>query len=530
MDDAAQRQLQIIPFLMVVLQFMMLVSTCEKAEGMERAERALRHDPTTLVELQNAIFTRARPRTRPRGNKRRGRYENKVDAQGQPLKGMKKYKLDHTASMYWTDYLSLKDAAYYDEHPDEDRTLRETFEAAVRMPLSLFQRLASEMEADPFMQERSDLAVPLRVKLAASLRYLALGVAWVALEEIFRVSRRTLHHWFTYKFLPWMMTNKYPVFVAYPRTAGELRDAVKPFELAGFPGMCALTDGVHVRYSGYNAGSRFKFVGGKKYPTVCWNVSVDYNGQPIYVSHVAPGSANDKVLASNYDEFLRDVVRKDPVYTGFEYKLASRRGVQTTRGVTIGVDGGYQNHREFIAPFEWPVFGTWQWTWGKGLESLRKKVECFFGILKKQFRVLALLVTCTDMIQVDMMFKVCCCLSKMRRVELGFPENIDDWRQVDEDDLRRLYGDTWEDHEPEESDEESEEPPSQQEPPSQDTPRPDGEDEEPEVDLNSMQGLRVALVRHYTLHKMRLREIAGGARGGAGVDGNRIVRELITFL
>jgi hypothetical protein len=25
---------------------------------------------------------------------------------------MKKYKLDHTASMYWTDYLSLKDAAY----------------------------------------------------------------------------------------------------------------------------------------------------------------------------------------------------------------------------------------------------------------------------------------------------------------------------------------------------------------------------------------------------------------------------------
>ena len=25
---------------------------------------------------------------------------------------MKKYKLDHTTSMYWTDYLSLKDAVY----------------------------------------------------------------------------------------------------------------------------------------------------------------------------------------------------------------------------------------------------------------------------------------------------------------------------------------------------------------------------------------------------------------------------------
>ena len=39
MDDGAQRQQQIIPFLMLVFQLMMLVSTCEKAEGMERMER-----------------------------------------------------------------------------------------------------------------------------------------------------------------------------------------------------------------------------------------------------------------------------------------------------------------------------------------------------------------------------------------------------------------------------------------------------------------------------------------------------------
>ena len=48
------------------------------------------------------------------------------------------------------------------------------------------------MENDLFMQELSDLAVSLRVKLAASLCYLPLGVAWVILQEIFRVSRRAL--------------------------------------------------------------------------------------------------------------------------------------------------------------------------------------------------------------------------------------------------------------------------------------------------------------------------------------------------
>ena len=116
MDDDAQRHPT---YIKLGLEFMMLASVFEKAEVAERMESARRHDPATLVELQNAIFTPVRPSTRPRGNKRRGRYENKVDAQGQPLKGMKKYKLDHTASMYWTDYLSLKDAAYYEEHPDD---------------------------------------------------------------------------------------------------------------------------------------------------------------------------------------------------------------------------------------------------------------------------------------------------------------------------------------------------------------------------------------------------------------------------
>lgn len=60
---------------------------------------------------------------------------------------MKNYRLDQTASVCWTDYLSLKDAVYCDDHPDEDPSLRETFEAAIRMRLSLFQRTTSETES-----------------------------------------------------------------------------------------------------------------------------------------------------------------------------------------------------------------------------------------------------------------------------------------------------------------------------------------------------------------------------------------------
>ena len=83
---------------------------------------------------------------------------------------MKRFMLDYTKSTYWTDYIDLRDADFYDENPLQDELLRKNFESRIRMPLRLFQNLAREMEDDPFMQERGDMAIPLRMKLAASLR------------------------------------------------------------------------------------------------------------------------------------------------------------------------------------------------------------------------------------------------------------------------------------------------------------------------------------------------------------------------
>ena len=166
--------------------------------------------PADVFSLQDTILHGERAkRRRPRGVTRRGRYDNKVDEDGRPLKGMKRFMLDYTKSTYWTDYITLRDADFYDENPQEDELLRKKFESRIRMPLRMFQNLAREMESDPCMQERRDMAVPLRMKLAASLRFLALGCPWEGLEEIFRVSAQTLRTWFQNMFLPWMMKNKY---------------------------------------------------------------------------------------------------------------------------------------------------------------------------------------------------------------------------------------------------------------------------------------------------------------------------------
>ena len=148
-------------------------------------------------------------RRRPRGVTRGGRYDDEVDEDGRPLKGMKRFMLDYTKSIYWTDYVNLRDADFYDAILGAHEVRRKNFESSIRMPLRLFQDLLRDMEGDPCMQERGDMAIPLRMKLAASLRFLALGCPWVGLEEIFRVSAQTLRTWFQDKFLPWMMKNKY---------------------------------------------------------------------------------------------------------------------------------------------------------------------------------------------------------------------------------------------------------------------------------------------------------------------------------
>lgn len=51
--------------------------------------------------------------------------------------------------------------------------------------------------------------------------------------------------------------------------------------------------------------------------------------------------------------------------------------------------------------------------WSKTLESVRKDVERFFGILKGRFRILKLGVLFQDKIDIDNMFFTCCTLHNM---------------------------------------------------------------------------------------------------------------------
>ena len=85
--------------------------------------------------------------------------------------------------------------------------------------------------------------------------------------------------------------------------------------------------------------------------------------------------------------------------------------------------------------------GVWSYTWSEWHESLRKKVECFFGRLKKKYRCLAVEVKFTDMAVVDKMFKVCCCLDVMVRKDRGDFDDELGWRQLDDEEMSKVFDD-----------------------------------------------------------------------------------------
>ena len=68
-------------------------------------------------------------------------------------------------------------------------------------------------------------------------------------------------------------------------------------------------------------------------------------------------------------------------------------------------------------------------------------MECFSGRLKAKYRCLATKVSFVDLLVVDKMFKVCCCLDVMvREYDEDFALKELDWRQLDADALREVHG------------------------------------------------------------------------------------------
>ena len=146
------------------------------------------------------------------------------------------------------------------------------------------------------------------------------------------------------------------------------------------------------------------------YPQFKKQVVVDHNKRVLNCSQVFLGATPDKTICKND---LFSLAALNGSLQQIEYQLYDTSGeLYTCQGGYIIVDGGYIDSPVFIDPDKFRL-NKEAVLWSEWLESVRKDVENFFGILKQRFRFFRNGISYHDKDEIEQAFKTCCCLNNM---------------------------------------------------------------------------------------------------------------------
>lgn len=148
--------------------------------------------------------------------------------------------------------------------------------------------------------------------------------------------------------------------------------------------------------------------------TLAYEVTVDHKRRCLHCSPGFYGSMNDKTIIK-FDRFVSGIHSKQ-IYANIEFDLYDVAGVSSTeKGLYLLSDNGYHPWRclqypsKILSNNEVLLYSDWS----SRLESIRKDVECFFGILKRRWKILQYGVRTKLMKSVDNLLYACCAFHNM---------------------------------------------------------------------------------------------------------------------
>jgi hypothetical protein len=220
------------------------------------------------------------------------------------------------------------------------------------------------------------------------------------------------------------------------------------YRLAGFPGAVGSSDATHVVLERVQFKHRQSHLGFKMTHTArTYNITVNHRRRILSTTRGHPARWNDKTLCL-FDPFMSKLhsgeILDDNVFELYAYYGATGEiSKENYRGCWHLVDNGYLSRPTTIPPIKWTTsrmeirFSAW-------LESLRKDVECTFGILKGRWRVLKTGIRLFGTVVPDKVFLTCCalhnCLLEIDGLDQKWEDGVDcDWvvdpdRKGDDDD------------------------------------------------------------------------------------------------
>lgn len=216
------------------------------------------------------------------------------------------------------------------------------------------------------------------------------------------------------KFFDLFLEKMYSVrreYISFPSTLEQLQTIVSQYHGFHLPGACGSIDVVHVKWAQCPARDFNNCKGKESFPSVAFQCITDNRRRVLGIAPIQYGSRSDK-----------HIVHLDPVvdkirngwYQDVEWEYVTINGeVKKERGVYLICDGGYLRWKVLICPYASTSEVGCRGYFNTNLESVRKDVECTYGILKKRWRCLDYGVQYRDMKKCEMLFTICVCLHNM---------------------------------------------------------------------------------------------------------------------
>ena len=254
-------------------------------------------------------------------------------------------------------------------------------------------------------------ASPIELLVLGALRYLGRGWTFDDIEESTSVSKE-VHRVFFHRFIDFGSTVLYDKYVNMPLTYAEAKRHMAEYAAAGLNGGCGSSDCCHVLHEKCDYNLRQNHLGGKdSHTTRTFSTTVNHRHRILHTKG-GPGRWNDQTMV-RFDEFVSGI-KDGTILEDVEFELFERDGTGkiTTakyRGGYVIVDNGYLRWSVTVPPFKVTNKET-EIRWSKWVESMRKDVECTFGILKGRWRILKTGIRTHDIDSVDKVWKTCCAL------------------------------------------------------------------------------------------------------------------------
>ena len=315
------------------------------------------------------------------------------DALGESSTREKAHRLRSSKIDYWESPWGLQML-----HSDVcDPTTREgkLFRSRFRVPFPFFALfLLPAVVAAGIWKDTTRTRVPAAFKLLAVLRGLGRALIMDDLSEVSHIAKSTCSTLIK-DFCTNFVLAFFAAYVCLPRPGSDaMAENMREYALLGVPLIAASVDAVHVRL--WHCGSeRVNQCKGKEgYPSLAWLCAVSHRKEILYVGKARFGALND-IQQQHNDEMCKmlDAGLLDDV----EFFLYTSTGERVRcSGACFLTDGGFDKAAYFVEPLHTAV-GADAVLLSEWLESIRKDVECTFGILKGRFRVLRLGVEQTIM-------------------------------------------------------------------------------------------------------------------------------------